>query len=120
MFSCIAARRQQGQGREDEAISLAVNYATSLTFNNEQHANKYNVAAGGNNNAGGNDRGMNNNDGGNDCGINDNKGEQQVEEKMREAWERVTKKRKSQISNDELCTYFDSQLRGMGECPNPS
>ena len=39
---------------------------------------------------------------------------------MGEAWERVTKKRKSQMSNDELHTYFDSHLRGVGECPNPS
>ena len=39
---------------------------------------------------------------------------------MGEAWERVTKKPKSQMSDDELRTYFDSHLRGVGECPNPS
>ncbi len=75
---------------------------------------------GGDDNAGGNARGMNDNNGGNDRKINDNKGEQQVEEEMGEAWERVTKKRKSQMSDDELHTYFDSQLRGVGECSNLS
>jgi len=54
---------------------------------------------------------MNDDDGGND---RDDKGEQQVEEEMGEAWERVTKKRKSQMSDDELCTYFDSHLRRGG------
>jgi hypothetical protein len=39
---------------------------------------------------------------------------------MGKAWERVTKKRKSQMSDDELRNYFDSHLRGVGECPNPS
>jgi hypothetical protein len=51
---------------------------------------------------------MNVNDGGNDRGMNDDEGEQQVEEEIGEAWERVTKKRKSQMSDDELRTYFDS------------
>ena len=60
---------------------------------------------------------MNDDDGGDD---RDDKGEQQVEEEMGEAWERVKKKRKSQMSDDELRTYFDSHLRGVGECPNPS
>ncbi len=32
----------------------------------------------------------------------------------------MTKKRKSQMSDDELRTYFDSHLRGVGEFPNPS
>ena len=59
---------------------------------------------------------MNDDDGGDD---RDDKGEQQVEEEMGEAWERMTKKRKSQMSDDELLTYFDSQLRGVDECPNP-
>ena len=27
---------------------------------------------------------------------------------------------KSQMSDDELRTYFVSQLSGVGECPNPS
>ncbi len=61
---------------------------------------------------------MNDNDGGNDCRMSDNKGEQQVEEERGEAWERVTKKSKSQMSDDELHTYFDSQLGWVGECPN--
>jgi len=52
--------------------------------------------------------------------MNNDEGEQQVKEEMGEAWERVTKKRKSQMSNDELRAYFDSHLRGVGECPNPS
>jgi len=51
--------------------------------------------------------------------TNNDKGEQQVKEEMGVAWESVTKKRKSQMSND-LCAYFDSHLRGVGECPNPS
>ena len=76
------------------------------------------VAAGGDGNAGGDDRGINVDNGGNNRGMNDDEGEQQVEEEMGEAWERVTKKLKSQMSNDELQTNFDSQLRGVGECPN--
>jgi len=39
---------------------------------------------------------------------------------MGEAWERVTKKLKSQMSDDKLRTHVDSHLRGVGECPNPS
>jgi len=66
---------------------------------------------GGNDYAGGDNRGMNVDDGGNNRGMNDDEGEQQVEDEMGEAWERVTKKRKSQMSNDEVRTYFDSQLR---------
>ncbi len=90
------------------------------TFNDEQHANKNDVAAGGNNNAGGKNRGMKDDDGDDNRGMHNNKIEQQVKEEMGEAWERVTKKRKSQMSDDELHTYFDSQLRRVGKCPNPS
>jgi hypothetical protein len=63
---------------------------------------------------------MNDDDGCDNRGMNDDEGEQQVEEEMGEAWERVTKKCKSQMSDDELRTYFVSQLSGVGECPNPS
>jgi hypothetical protein len=63
---------------------------------------------------------MNVDNGGDDHGLNDDEGGQQVEEEMGEAWERVTKKRKSQMSDDELRTYFYSKLRGVSECPNPS
>ena len=120
-LECSPALRpgnKDSEVKEDKAISAAADYATSLTFNDEQHANKNNVVAGGNIDNGGSNCGMNNNDGGNDPGMNDDKGEQQVEEERGGAWERVTKKRKSQISDDELHTYFDSQLRGMGKCPN--
>ncbi len=85
-------------------------------FDNEQLYYKNDVAAGWNNDTGGDDRGMNVDNGRNDLGMNDDEGEQQVKEEMGEAWERVTKKRKSQMSDDELRTYFDSQLRGEGEC----
>jgi hypothetical protein len=105
------------KAEEGKAISAAVNYAASLTFNDEQLYYENDVAEGGNDDTGGDDRGMNDGDGGND---RDDEGEQQVEEEMGEAWERVTKKRKSQISDDELRTYFDSHLRGVVECPNPS
>jgi hypothetical protein len=107
---------------EGEAVSAAVDYAASLlTFDDEQLYSENDVAVGGDDDAGGDDRGMNNDDGGNDRGgMNEDGGEQQVEEEMGEAWERVTKKRKSQMSNDELRAYFDSHLRGVGECPNPS
>ena len=40
------------------------------------------------------------------------------EEEGGEAWQRVSKKCKSEMSADELHTYFDCQLRGMHECPN--
>ncbi len=35
-----------------------------------------------------------------------------------EVWKRVSKKRKKEMTPDELCTYFDSQLKGVGDCPN--
>ncbi len=46
------------------------------------------------------------------------KKEQEEVEEMGEVWQRVTKKCKSEMSDDELHTYFDSQLRGVGDCPN--
>jgi hypothetical protein len=122
-LECSPASRQPGneedEAEEDEVMLAAVDYATSLTFDDEQLYYENDVAAGGNNDAGSDDRGMNVDNGGDDRGLNDDEGEQQVKEEMGEAWERVTKKLKSQMSDDELCTYFDSQLRGVGECPNP-
>ena len=117
-LKCSPALRRPGDEEEEaeavaeegEAISAAVDYVCQLCYEND-------VAEGGNDNTGGDDRGMNDDDGGDD---RDDEGEQQVEEEMGEAWERVTKKRKSQMSDDELRTYFDSHLRGVGECPNPS
>ena len=38
---------KENKAKEDKAISAVVNYATSLTFDDEQHANENNVAAGG-------------------------------------------------------------------------
>ena len=69
---------------EGKAISAAVDYAASLlTFDDEQLYYENDVAAGGNNDADGDDRGMNDDDGGNDRGgMNDDEGEQQVEEEM--------------------------------------
>ena len=105
---CSPASRQPGdkedEAEEDEAMSAAVNYATSLTLNDEQLYYANNVAVGGNDDAGGDNRGMNVDSGGDYHGLNDDEGGQQVEEEMGEAWERVTKKRKSQMSNDELRT----------------
>ena len=123
-LECSPALRRPGneedEAKEGKAISAAVDYATLLTFNDEQHANKNDVAAGGNNNSDGKNCGMNDDDGGDDRGMHNNEGDQQVKEEMGEAWEKVTKKHKSQMSNNELRTCFDSQLRGVGECPNPS
>jgi hypothetical protein len=126
-LGCSPALRRPGDEEEEaeaaeegEAISsAAVDYAASLTFNDEQlHYYKNDVSEGGGDDTGGDhDRGLNDDDGGDD---RDDEGEQQVEEEMGEAWERVTKKRKSPMSDDELHTYFDSHLRGVGECPNPS
>jgi hypothetical protein len=36
-----------------------------------------------------------------------------------EAWARVSKKRLKEMSPDELCAYFDSQLTAVRDCPNP-
>ena len=122
-LECSPALRRPGdeeeeaEAEEGEAISsAAVDYAASLTFNDEQIYYKNNVAEGGNDDTGGDhDRGLNDDDGGDD---RDDEGEQQqVEEEMGEAWERVTKKRKSQMSDDELRTYFDSHLGGVGDAP---
>jgi hypothetical protein len=51
-LECSPALRRSGdeedKAKEGEAIPAAVNYATlSLTFNDEQHANENDVAAGG-------------------------------------------------------------------------
>jgi hypothetical protein len=115
-----ATRRTRPRRTRPCQLSAAVDYATSLTFDDEQLYYENDVAAEGNNDAGSDDRGTNDDDGGDDHGMNDDEGEQQVEEEMGEAWERVTKICKSQMSDDELRTYFDSQLRGVGECPNLS
>ena len=73
----------KAMAEEGKAISAAVNYAASLTFIDEQlcqRCYKNDVAEGGNNNTGSDDRGMNDGDGGND---RDNEGgEQHVEEEM--------------------------------------
>ncbi len=74
-----ALRRRPGDEEEDEAkavaeegeaISSAVNYAASLTFNDEQLSCQLcyenDVAEGGNDDTGGNDHGMNDDNGGND------------------------------------------------------
>ena len=119
MFTCIAPAWQRG-GRGRGGRGHVTGSQLRYLFDDEQLYYENNVAAGGNDDADGNDRGMNINDGGDDRGMNNDEGEQQVEEEMGEAWERMTKKRKSQMSDDELRTYFDSQLRGVGECPNPS
>ena len=37
---------------------------------------------------------------------------------MGEAWQRVTKKSKSEMSFDELHSYYESKLRQVGKCPN--
>ena len=66
-------------------MSAAVDYATSLTFDDEQLYYESDVAVGGNDDAGSDDRGMNIDDGGDGRGMNDNEGEQQVEEEMGEA-----------------------------------
>ena len=95
-LECSPALRRPGDEEEEakaeegEAISsAAVDYAASLTFNDEQIYYENNVAEGGNDDTGGDhDRGLNDNDGGDD--------------RDEEAWERVTKKRKSQMSDDEL------------------
>ena len=34
------------------------------------------------------------------------------------AWDRVTKKRKSEMRGDEMYIHFDLQLKDMGSCPN--
>ncbi len=49
--------------------------------------------------------------------TNDSDGKRGEEED--EAWTRVTKKRLKEMSPDELCAYFDSQLKALRDCPNP-
>ena len=62
-------KEEEAEAEEGEAISsAAVDYAASLTFNDEQLCQlccENNVAEGGNNNTGGDDRGMNDDNGGN-------------------------------------------------------
>ena len=56
---------EEAEAEEGEAISsAAANYAASLTFNDEQLCYKNDVAEGGNDDTGGDDRGMNDDDGG--------------------------------------------------------
>ena len=40
------------------------------------------------------------------------------EAEMGEAWQRVTKKSKSEMSFEELHSYYESKLRQVGKCPN--
>ncbi len=65
-LECSPALRRPGneedKAEEDKAMLAAVDYTTSLTFDDEQLFYKNNVAAGGNKDAGGDDRGMNVND----------------------------------------------------------
>ena len=73
-LECSSALRRPGDeeeeakavAKEGEAISAAVDYAASLTFNDEQLCYKNDVAEGGNDDTGGDDRGMNDDDGGDD------------------------------------------------------
>ena len=69
-------RNKEDEAEEDGVISVAVDYATSFTFDDEQHANENNVAAGGrgNGDAGGDDRGMNDDNGGDNRGMNEDEG----------------------------------------------
>jgi hypothetical protein len=56
-LECSPASRRPGdeedEAKEDEAMSAAVDYATSLTFDDEQLYYENNVSAGGNDDAGG-------------------------------------------------------------------
>jgi hypothetical protein len=56
-LECSPASRRPGdeedEAKEDEAMSVAVDYATSLTFDDEQLYYENNVSAGGNDDAGG-------------------------------------------------------------------
>jgi len=46
-------------------------------------------------------------------------GEAEVEEaEMGEAWQRVTKKSKFEMSFNKLHSYYESKLRQVGKCPN--
>ncbi len=85
-LECSPASRRPGdkedKAEEDKAMSATVDYAFSLTFDNEQLYYENDVAAGGNVNDGGDGRGMNDNEG---------EQQQQVDEEMGEAWERVTR-----------------------------
>ena len=37
---------------------------------------------------------------------------------MEDAFQRVTRKCKCEMNDDELYVYFEPQLRGLSECPN--
>ena len=84
---------------EEEAVVDFVN--TNLEFDDVNEDNN-NVTAGREGN-------------GDELRINDAdvKGEEEEE-----VWKRVSKKRKKEMTSDELCTYFDSHLKGVGNCPN--
>ncbi len=67
-LECSPALRQPGnvvdKAEEDEAMLVAVDYATSLTFDDEQLYYENDVATGGNDGPGGDNCGMNVDDGG--------------------------------------------------------
>ena len=44
--------------------------------------------------------------------------EQPEDRAMEDAFQRMTRKHKREMNNDKLYVYFESQLRGLGECPN--
>ena len=94
---------------EAEAIEAAIfDFAESIDLDDEDVAKEVDEAGDGNVDIGGD---INDGDDQGDGNVNGNGGGL--------AWERVvTKKRKSEMSGDEMLIHFDLQLKGMGSCPN--
>jgi hypothetical protein len=89
---------------EEEAINPgAIDYTAPLNFDNDD-------------NDGDEDDGNNNNGigagGGEPCGTNKEEQEEEMGEAGGEGWERLSKKRKSEMNEVELFAHFEAQLRG--------
>jgi hypothetical protein len=85
------------QGTSESAVAAAVNFATTLDFGDPEDKEPEDL-----------------------YDVQEEVEEEQPEDHdaMEDAFQRVIRKRKCEMNYDELYMYFETQLRGLGECPN--
>ena len=99
-----AGNSQNKHLNDDNEEEAVFNFSTNLEFDDDVNEYNNNVKVGWGD------------DGDESHEINDV--DVQGENEEDEVWKRVSKKCKKEMTPDELCTYFDSQLKGVGDCPN--
>jgi hypothetical protein len=97
-----------GDNKEEAINAAAIDYTASLSF----HDNN-NDSDDGN---GDDDKGVRAGGGG-PHGTNKEEQEEEMGEAGEEGWERLSKKRKSEMNEDELFAHFEAQLRGGLNAP---